>query len=493
LLRERRGLEAKQQVIEGLLWVRDKNGQRIQLRAQATQREFERRAGRQNIILKARQVGITTWVAARFFLDTITRPGCMTVQVAHDHSSAEAIFRIVHRFLENLPEALRTGALRTARSNVRQIVFPLLDSEYRVESAGDANAGRGLTIRNLHCSEVARWPRDASETLASLRAAVVPGGEIVLESTPSGAAGTFYQEWQQAESSGYVRHFFPWWWEATYRRPLEQELQLTEQEQGLVERWSLSHEQIAFRRELEAQFGRLAAQEFAEDAESCFLASGECVFDVAAIDRRLADCAPPLQTRDNERLAVWWPPQSGSDYTIGVDPAGGGSEGDYSCAQVVETKTGLQCAELYGHLPPRELAAAIARLGREYNHAMLAVERNNHGQAVLAHLVASEQYQNLYQQQGKLGWYTSAISRPSMLEQFAILLSEAPQLFSSMRLLRECRTFVRRADGSAGAASGAHDDAIMAMAIAAAVRKEASTVSRSGLRFLSLPIRHGLR
>ena len=74
-----------------------------------------------------------------------------------------------------------------SRSNVRQIVFPRLDSEYRVETADD-NAGRGMTIHYLHCSEVSRWPRDAAETLASLRAAVVPEGEIVLESTPNGAS-----------------------------------------------------------------------------------------------------------------------------------------------------------------------------------------------------------------------------------------------------------------------------------------------------------------
>ena len=96
---------------------------------------------------------------------------------------------------------------------MRQIVFPKLDSEYRVETAADPNAGRGLTIHNLHCSEVARWPDDAAATLASLRAAVPPDGEVVLESTPNGAGGCFYEEWQKAEEKGYTRHFLPWWWE----------------------------------------------------------------------------------------------------------------------------------------------------------------------------------------------------------------------------------------------------------------------------------------
>jgi hypothetical protein len=71
-----------------------------------------------------------------------------------------------------------------------------------VETAADPNAGRGLTIHNLHCSEVARWPRDALETLASLRAAVPPSGEVVLESTPNGAGGRFYEEWELAEENG---------------------------------------------------------------------------------------------------------------------------------------------------------------------------------------------------------------------------------------------------------------------------------------------------
>ena len=173
-----------------LLKIRDKQGSRLPLAPNRAQREFSRRCGRRNIVLKARQVGVTTWVAARFFLHTITRPGTVSVQVTHDMASAEELFRIVRRFLENLPERLRQGALETSRANVRQIIFPHLDSEYRVETAADPNAGRGLTIRNLHCSEVARWPRDPAETLASLRAAVPPDGEIVLEAALESAWGT---------------------------------------------------------------------------------------------------------------------------------------------------------------------------------------------------------------------------------------------------------------------------------------------------------------
>ena len=77
------------------LRVRDRDGCVKALVANAAQRRFEERRGRQNIVLKARQMGITTWVAGRFFLRTISRPGTLTLQVAHTREAAEAMFRIV--------------------------------------------------------------------------------------------------------------------------------------------------------------------------------------------------------------------------------------------------------------------------------------------------------------------------------------------------------------------------------------------------------------
>ena len=173
------------------LRVRDRTGRLQPLVANAAQRRFEERRGRQNIVLKARQMGMTTWVAGRFFLRTITRPGTLTLQVAHTREAAEGIFRMVQRMWEELPEDLREGPLVRSRANAGQMVFPKLDSEFRVASASDASAGRGLSVQNLHCSEVSRWPGDAAMTLAGLRAALTPEGELVLESTPSGAYGAF--------------------------------------------------------------------------------------------------------------------------------------------------------------------------------------------------------------------------------------------------------------------------------------------------------------
>ncbi len=123
-----------------------------------------------------------------------------------------------------------------------------------------------------------------------------------------------------------------------------------------------------------------------------------------------------------------------------------------------------------------ELARVAAQLGREYRGpagpAMICVERNNHGAGVLAYLDAVERYARVYEQDGVAGWLTSAGSKPAMVSRMGSLLEEHADLFMSARLLGECRTFVSGAGGKTGAAQGAHDDCLMAMAVAQAVRAE---------------------
>ncbi len=472
-----RGPERVIREAEAWLRVRDREGRLKPLVANAAQRRFEERRGRQNIVLKARQMGVTTWVAGRFFLRTITRPGTLTLQVAHTREAAEGIFRIVQRMWEELPEDLRRGPLVRSRANAGQMVFPELDSEYRVASACDIGAGRGMSLQNLHCSEVSRWPGDAAMTLAGLRAALAPSGELVLESTPNGAYGAFYEEWCSAVNAGgdgdaMVRHFLPWWLEPAYVGAWVEPAAMTEVESALVERYGLSGEQIGFRRGLERSYGGLRSQEFAEDAETCFRATGTCFFNVEAIERQMLEVGSVASVRRGGALLVWLPPKEGRSYLVAVDSAGGGEEGDFAAVQVIDRLTGLQCAELQERLKPWELAKAAVELAREYGNAMIAVERNNHGAAVLAYIEASELYTKVYRQGSEAGWLTTAASKPEMTARLETLLEERPEIFQSKRLLGECRTFVGRERGKTGAANGSHDDLVMAMAVAQAVRAE---------------------
>ncbi len=288
-----------------------------------------------------------------------------------------------------------------------------------------------------------------------------------------------------------MTHFFPWWYEPSYKADAVKMGigELTEEEKDLVKKHGLTDEQIAWRRWRWKLLRGQAAQEYAEDAVSCFLASGECVFEMDAILKASAQSTRATETEDNGRLLMWLPPTKNRQYIIGVDAAGGGTEGDYACAQVIDRESGLQCAELHGHFPPFELARRLVKLGRRYENGLIAVERNNHGFGVLAHL-KDLHYENLFTQNGQDGWLTSVVTRPTMIENLAAALAEQPDLFHSQRLLGEMKTFVRHADGHGAAAEGAHDDCVMAMAIALAVRREDAGrgVRRRGLEMSSLVV-----
>jgi len=234
----------------------------------------------------------------------------------------------------------------------------------------------------------------------------------------------------------------------------------------------LDLEQIGFRRQIRADFRGLARQEYAEDCESCFLASGDSIFEMAAIEARLATVTEPIEVRLNGELEIWLPPLKGKQYLVAVDPSGGGSEGDYSAAEVLELETGLQCAEFAGHVGGLELARVVTALATEYNRAWLVVERNNHGSGVLELIESVCGYGRVYRQNGQAGWLTTSVSRPAALGRLNAALVERPDCFQSRKLLAECRSFVRRPDGGSGARPGTHDDRVMAMAIGLGARAE---------------------
>lgn len=465
--------EGRVAMAASLLKIRTKRGGLEPLRANAAQCLFEHDHGRESIVLKARQMGLSTWIAGRFFLQALAKPGTVTVHVAHTREAATALFRMVGRMWANLPEEMQKGAAKLARNNAGEMVFAANDSEIRVVSAADPNAGRGLTMHQLHVSELSRWQGDAAETLAGLRAALAPGGELVMESTPNGAFGCFYEQWTAAERNGVQRHFFPWWTEPGYvsGRWVDPE-SLSDEELRLMRGpAALRPEQISFRRELAERFGALRLQEFAEDAATCFRESGACVFETKPLLERLAAVDKPMEQRGNGALRIFWPPQPGRRYVIAVDPAGGHDDGDFSAAQVVDRATGMQCAELQSHWGPCQLAREMAVLAREYGGALLAVERNNHGAAVLAFLDKESGFQLYRGGDGQTGWLTTSSSRDAMLGALQVLVSTEGRLLRSGRLLEECRSFVNK-NGRMEAAAGAHDDLVLAMAIAQAVRRE---------------------
>lgn len=200
------------------------------------------------IILKARQEGCSTYVAARYYHKTTRRSNKSTFILSHESQTTDKLFRIVERFHEQCDVAIKPD-IKTA--NRREFRFADIDSEYTVGTAGNENVGRGGTIHFFHGSEVAFW--ENTDGIATGIMQCVPdmdGTEIILESTANGMGNMFYDKCMQAMSGkgDYELIFIPWFWMDEYQSPAPDDFVLTPEEEDYKESYGLSNAQMYWRR-----------------------------------------------------------------------------------------------------------------------------------------------------------------------------------------------------------------------------------------------------
>lgn len=168
------------------------------------------------LVLKARQVGISTYIGGRFYWRTSHGFGLRAFILTHLDAASDNLFGMAKRFHENCPEEVRPT---TGKANAKELSFSVLDSGYKVATAGSAEVGRSETIQIFHGSEVAFWP-NAENHAAGIRQAIAdaPGTEVIFESTANGIGNVFHREWKAAErgDSDYEAIFIPWFWHEEY-------------------------------------------------------------------------------------------------------------------------------------------------------------------------------------------------------------------------------------------------------------------------------------
>lgn len=231
------------------------------------------RTGR-DLILKARQLGFSTYTQGEMFRRTVTSTQT-TITLAHDAETTQKLRRMADRFYEHC----KFGDIQPLRkyANATLATYPEFDSTATIATAGNVETGRGDTYTEMHGSEVAFW-KDAERIVAG---AMQGGSPIVtLESTPNGAHGFFYEKCMEALSGSGVwkLHFYPWWWDENYRVISDEPITYTEEEKALADKNGLDQSQIKWRRLKVAELGRLFVQEYPEDVVSCFLTSGNSYF-----------------------------------------------------------------------------------------------------------------------------------------------------------------------------------------------------------------------
>lgn len=431
---------------EQKLVVQNKAGQIVPLRLNRAQRHLAAHLTGRDIVLKARQLGMSTVIQARHFHRQVSGHA-RTYTLCHDDSLTSTLRRMVDRFYDNLPESDRP-ARRFA--NARLTTYPTLHSEGSIATVGGLagrSKGRGESVTDIHGSEVAFWP-DAESVLSAAMQAGNPA--IILESTANGMTGWFYEQCMAAldGDSPWTLHFFPWWWDDEYRIPLEpgEALDYTDDEQALVEAHGLDAAQIKWRRAKQRELRDLFPQEYPEDPYSCFLASGRSYFGDVEHVFTAPDDAEPV---------------AGRSYVAGLDF---GQTTDYTALSIIDTVSLAEVALLrINNMPWADQRRRIAELARRWNHCEVVAEWNSFGDPNIEELHAAGVR--------VVSFKTTAQSKPPLIQSLYVALHEA-----GLRLLddpagrHEMRSFIR-AQTPAGhwlyqAREGAHDDTVIARALA---------------------------
>lgn len=226
--------------------------------------------------------------------------------------------------------------------------------------------------------------------------------------------------------------------------------------------------------------------------------TGKTVFDAMAISKRLEELRGPaavgqfLYDYDGLRITnirwadlpegpvrIYHQPQAGRPYVIGGDTAGDGS--DYFVGQALDNITGRQVAKLRQQMDEGEYARQMYCLGQYYNAALLGVEANFSTYPIkeLQRLEYPKQYirqrEDTYRERTEpsFGFRTDPITRPVILAGLIEALRGRYDLIEDEDTLLELLTFVREPKKlRMEAEPGAHDDCVMALAIAHYIRPQ---------------------
>lgn len=302
------------------------------------------------IVLKGRQLGISTQIGGRFYQIVSHRTGCRAFILTHQQAATDTLFEMVKRFHAHCPIVVRPIVDGDSAKEFN-FISPS-DSGYKVGTAGSKGLGRGGTIQLFHGSEVAFWEKGETHLDGILQS--VPREdktEIILESTANGKGNMFHTFWEEANAgiNEFTPIFIPWFWEPSYRIPLDDDFVLSDEETEYMRLYDLDKEQVNFRRVTtnNSQLKELGfQQEYPSNAEEAFITSGASFITGLSVEkaRKCQNVVP-----------------SGLKY-IGVDPAGMGADRTSIIIRQGRKAYGLKS---YHHYDTMEIVGLLIRLIKE--------------------------------------------------------------------------------------------------------------------------------
>jgi hypothetical protein len=419
-----------------------------------------------NIILKARQLGISTITAGYVVWMLLFHRDKNVLVMATKFSTAGNLVNKVKKIMKNLPDWLRIASIDIDN----RTSFVLSNGSQIKASSTSGDAGRSEALSLLVLDEAAHI-EGLEELWTGLYPTLSTGGRCIALSTPNGVGNWFHKTCTDAEAGS-------------------NNFKLTNL------RWDVhpDRDQAWFEKETK----NMSRRQIAQELECNFNTSGETVIGGDDIEYLLTQVREPkYRTGFDRNFWIWEDYDPTCNYLMVADVARGDGE-DFSTFHIIELETLSAIAEYQGKPNPDMFAAMLNQVGREFGSCMLVVENNNIGYTVLDKLI-EYQYPNLYysikstheyidQHQAEVinssvaGFSTSMKTRPLIIAKMEEFIRNKLINIYSARTINEMRTFIWK-NGKPQAMRSYHDDLIMALAIACWVRDTALQTNARDLNY----------
>tara|TARA_Y100000385_G_scaffold288058_1_gene353746 strand:- start:618 stop:2216 length:1599 start_codon:yes stop_codon:yes gene_type:complete len=417
-----------------------------------------------NIILKSRQLGLSTlsaayavWLAA-FYKDK------SILVIATKLAVAMNFIKKVKIVIRNMPKWLLLPEI--VENNKQSVLFSNGSQIKAIPTSEDAGRSEALTLLIV---DEAAFVRNFDEVYTGLYSTLQTGGRAIILSTPNGVGNMYHKLYVDAEAG--LNEYNP------IKLP-----------------WNVhpDHNDEWFEKESRNMSKAQVAQELMCD----FAASGNTFLQSDDIDYLRQYIKSPLE-RWGPQAGVWlWKyPLSDRKYIISADVSRGDAS-DFSTFHVIDTVESEVVCEFKGKSPPDEFAVVLAEAGRKYLDALICPENNSYGYALIMKL-AELDYPNLYYANdsdryasygktniAKIGFQTNSKTRAQILSKLEEVIRRKHIKSYSSRLYDELKTFVWK-NGKAQAQKGKNDDLVMSLAIGVWLYDTAPVLTQQGQNLMS--------
>lgn len=411
---------------------------------------------RLNIVLKSRQLGLSTVCAAFAVWMAIFQKDKSILVIATKLATAQNFIKKCQVILSNLPKWLLLPRFEPSK----QAIGFSNGSQIKAVPTSD-DAGRSEALSLLIIDEAA-FIRDFDEIWAGLSPTFSTGGNAIILSTPNGVGGQYYGLWTEAnlppdevkpgEEGVGQNGFYP-----------------------IKIMWDQhpEHDQAWFDKETRNLPKKKVAQEYLCD----FIASGDTFLQPTELESLRVNIMQPIEKAGEKRdVWIWSYPIPGRQYVISADVARGDAR-DFSAFHIIDTDDCEVAAEYMGKIPPERLADLLGEWGKRYNDALIVPENNTFGYFVSTKL-RDAGYKKMYYHGNKgdpfnyiptdpnelPGFPTNQKTRVQILAKLEELIRNGQLKTYSQRLYDQLQAFVWHGNKPM-ASKDSYDDLIMSLAI----------------------------